>query len=84
MDTHGNMARQIRAMVETLGEWADEYDGVGMTDQRDQIKEARDRVADLYAMPDPEDPEDSGDVEEWVDELAPDEYEHAERQIRGE
>jgi hypothetical protein len=58
MNRDSNMARQIRAMVETLGEWADEYDGTGQLEERDQILEVREQVGALHALPDPDDEDD--------------------------
>jgi hypothetical protein len=54
MDLHGNMARQIRAFVETLGEWADEYTEHGQPAAAEQIEEAREVVGELMRLKDPE------------------------------
>jgi len=59
MDRHGNRARQIRAMVETLHELAHEYDMTGQLNIRDRINKVAEQVAKLHGLPhaDPDDQE---------------------------
>jgi hypothetical protein len=89
MDRDSNMARWIRAATETLGEYAEDYGAAGMDAEHDEIEEVREALGRLHRLPDPEDADDDRadyfdrDVVQDQENDGPDEYEWAERGIRG-
>jgi hypothetical protein len=54
MNPDGNMARQIRAMAETLSEWAYEYAAHGKAIESEELTTIAEMVGHLHRLPDPD------------------------------